>query len=77
MHRRSERGERNAERRHTGLILERDQHDPLFPVPAPHQIGRPPAETALAIVNQRGVVRAHRRPEPPRRRRVHVRPSGS
>src|SRR3989454_12740814 len=37
VHRRRERGERNTERRHPRLVLERDHADPLFPVPPAHQ----------------------------------------
>src|SRR3989449_6065435 len=71
MHRGCEGGKRDTERRHAGLILKRDQRDPLFPVPAPEQVDRAPAETTLAVVNERRArpVSAHRTPARPHRRR--------
>src|SRR5213596_941813 len=63
VHRRRERGERNTERRHPRLVLERDHADPLFPVPPAHPVDPRPAEAALAVVDERrpaGPVTGHR-----------------
>src|SRR6266480_3325812 len=79
MHRRRQSRKRDLERRHAGAILERDQRDAMFPVPALEPVDRAPAEAALAIVYERraSAVSAHRTPAPPRRRRRRARVSGA
>src|SRR5213080_451409 len=67
MHRRRERGKRNSEPRNPFAILKRNHLEPVFPVPAQHEVDALPAEPALAVVNQRGPFSAHRTPGRPRR----------
>lgn len=56
MHCRRERGQTHSEARDRGFVLKRHEPELVFPIPAAEQPHRVAADSAFAVIDQRGTV---------------------